>query len=668
MKYPHTTNKVTGVLVPLAGLRTEQSIGNGEFPDLAVLGEWCVSVGIELIQLLPVNDTGGQSSPYSALSANALHPIYIRITDLPEYNALPESVRSGIDAELSEGATRFNAPARFDYPEVLAFRMKILRRIYETSRAVTESAEQITSFIHGNRWVTGYAVFMAIKKRHDGAAWTDWDEERDIDAAGLERLRQRSDLAGDTRFYTWLQLRAAEQFAAAAKTLDSLGVALKGDIPILMNEDSADAWYDRDIFRPDLRAGAPPDMFTELGQNWGFPIYNWQHLEERDFDWWRDRLRNAAQYYHAYRIDHVLGFFRIWAVPAGNYSGIPGFFWPQKGISLDTLRNAGFDEGRINWLLEPNIPGEVLRERAGDAVAHLEGPVLTRLEGEDLYLFSPAVAGEQNLADLDLGEAPGSDTLRDWLIEQYRDRALVPLPDGTYAPTWLFRECSRYRLLSDEEKGRFEALVAEAGVASNELWAEHGRRVLTVMKESTEMLPCAEDLGVVPEAVPRVLADLGILGLKIPRWTYYWDRPGQPIVPFEEYPELSVCAPSVHDTSTMRGWWEQEEGREDLWRNLGFDTAAPPMFDPAVARSVYRGLLNTPSRIVVFALQDLLVLSPEIVHDEPALERVNVPGTYNTFNWTWRMPLTIEELQQNPTLAAEITALTSIRRIDRRQQ
>jgi 4-alpha-glucanotransferase len=667
VKYPHKTNRVTGVLVPLAGLRTSVSIGNGEFPDLVALGEWCVSVGIQLVQLLPVNDTGGQSSPYSALSANALHPIYIRITDLPEYKALPEPERSGIEAGLADGAARFNVAARFDYPEILDFRMGILRRIYETSEAVTESASQITAFLRSNGWVKVYAVFMAIKKRNDGAAWTDWNEGREIDAAGIEKLWKRSDLKGDTRFYTWLQLRAAEQFAAAAETLDSLGIALKGDIPILMNEDSADAWYDRDIFRPDLRAGAPPDMFTELGQNWGFPIYNWQRLEERDFDWWRVRLRSAARYYHAYRIDHVLGFFRIWAVPAGNYSGIPGFFWPQQGISSDALRDAGFDEGRINWLLEPHIPGNVLRDRAAETITHLEGPILKRLDGEDLYLFSPDVAGEQTLADLDLGETPGSDTLRDWLIEQYRDRALVQLPDGSYAPTWLFRECSRYQLLSDEEKGRFETLVAEAGAASNELWANHGRRNLSVMKESTEMLPCAEDLGVVPEAVPRVLTELGILGLKIPRWTYYWDRPDQPIVPFEEYPELSVCAPSVHDTSTMRGWWEQEDGREDLWKNLGFDTPPPPTFDPAVARSVYRGLLNTPSRIVVFALQDLLALSPEIVHDDPALERVNVPGTYNEFNWTWRMPLTIEELQQNPTLTAEITALASIRPTDRRR-
>jgi len=666
VKYPHTTNKVTGVLVPLAGLRSSVSIGNGEFPDLLAIGEWCASVGIQLVQLLPVNDTGSQSSPYSALSANALHPIYIRITDLPEYRELPESARSGFDAELADGAVRFNAAARFDYPDVLAFRMDLLRRVYETSGAATKSAPQITSFLRTNGWAKVYAVFMAIKKRNGGAAWTDWEDEREIDAAGIERLWKRSDLKGDTRFYTWLQLRAAEQFAAAAQSLDTLGVALKGDIPILMNEDSADAWYDRDIFRPELRAGAPPDMFTELGQNWGFPIYNWQRLEERDFDWWRARLRNAARYYHAYRIDHVLGFFRIWAVPAGNYSGIPGFFWPQQGISAGALNEAGFDEGRINWLLEPHIPGEVLRDRAGDAVDHVEGSVLRRLDGEDLYLFSPAVTGEQMLADLDFGETPGSDTLRDWLIGQYRDRALVKLPDGSFAPTWLFRECTRYQLLGDEEKGRFETLVADAGTASNELWAEHGRQILSVMKDSTEMLPCAEDLGVVPEAVPRVLSELGILGLKIPRWTYYWDRPDQPIVPFGEYPELSVCAPSVHDTSTMRGWWEQEEGREDLWTNLGFDTTAPPAFEPAVARSVYRGLLNTPSRIVVFALQDLLSLSPEIVHDDPALERVNVPGTYNEFNWTWRMPLTIEELQQNPTLTAEITALTSIRQTDRR--
>lgn len=656
MKYPFANRRIAGVLVPLAGLRSEMSVGSGEFADLATLGDWCVQTGINLIQLLPVNDTGSQSSPYSALSANALHPLYLRITDLPEYPLLSKDARKEIDQRLSDAKTTFETPVRFDYRAVLEMKLALLRLIFDTVDPTTTFSKEITAFQRKNGWVKSYAVFRALKERNGERPWTEWPTEREVDSDGLARLWKSAELKKDTRFHLWVQLRVSEQFSAAASYLDSRGIALKGDIPILMNEDSADAWVDRDIFRPELRAGAPPDMFSGLGQNWGFPIYNWQRLEERDFDWWRNRLKNAARYYHAYRIDHVLGFFRIWAVPQGNYSGIPGFFWPQHGISEDAFRDAGFDEGRLRWLQLPHITGTELRERLGEHAEKLIATIFTRVGDEDLYLFHTSVTGEQMIADLEIPEA-----IREWLLTRYRDRALTRLPDGSFAPTWTFRDCSRYRSLGDTEKERFEQLVAHAGAASNELWADHGRHVLSVMKESTEMLPCAEDLGVVPEAVPRVLQRLGILGLKIPRWAHYWDQEGQPIIPFHEYPDLSVCAPSVHDTSTMRGWWENEEGRETLWTMLGMDGPCPERFDPATAREVYRGALNSGSRIVVFALQDLLALSPEIIHDDPDQERVNVPGTYNDFNWTWRMPLTLEDLQSATNLNAEIVALSSIR-------
>ncbi len=660
MKYPYSDRKVTGILVPLASLRSEETMGCGEFADLVALGEWCVHRGIQLIQLLPVNDTGGQSSPYSALSANALHPIYIRIRDIPEYHALPKPEREIIDTAIAKGKSEYDDTARFDYPAVLNAKLVLLKRIFDASGVLDDAAVTLGSFIKKNRWLKPYAVFRALKGARGETAWTEWDSDREIDRDGVERLWKRKSLQEQTRFFAWIQMRLAEQFSAAAATLDDMGIVLKGDIPILMNEDSADAWAEGEIFRQDLRAGAPPDMFSELGQNWGFPIYNWKVLRRRNYDWWRERLAQAAQFYHAYRIDHVLGFFRIWAVPAGNFSGIPGFFWPQHGMNDDDLKDIGFDEGRIRWLAEPHISSDTLIDEIGadnfDRIVGALGILKRLAEDQNLYLFSPEVTGEQMISELDVPEP-----VKERLLFHYRDRALVALPDGTWAPTWTFRECSRFRDLSGEERERFETLVSRAAIRSNELWAEHGGTVLSVMKESSEMLPCAEDLGVVPEAVPRVLQSLDILGLKIPRWTHHWDQPGEPLIPFHEYPELSVCAPSVHDTSTMRGWWEQESGRDELWKMLGHDAPAPDRFDPATAREVYRALLRSPSRIVVFALQDLLVLSPETIHDDPAQERVNVPGTYNDFNWTWRMPLTLEDLHRNENLNAEVRALTAIR-------
>ena len=656
MKYPHGTSRINGVLVPLAALRSELSCGCGEFADLPALGAWCAETGQRIVQLLPVNDTGSQSSPYSALSAFALHPIYVRISDLPEYAQLASHARAEVDAGLEELRHQQEAPARFDYEAVLGAKEQLLRRIYDEQQESILTDRSLSAFLRSNAWVKAYAIFRTLKGAQDGLPWTAWGEHREMDQAGIERLWKRTAMKGETRFHLWLQMRLAEQFGAAATALGEQGVALKGDIPILMNEDSVDAWLERDIFRPELRAGAPPDMFTALGQNWGFPIYNWERLAERDYDWWKDRLQQAARYYHAYRIDHVLGFFRIWAIPSGNWSGIPGFFWPQHGIAREELHENGFDDGRIRWLSEPHMGGPALRDVLGSSFDSLNESVLLQLPGEDLFNFAPEVSGEQQISDLDLPQEQ-----RDWLLEQWRDRVLLELPDGRLAPTWTFRDCSRYQTLIDSEKDRFEGLVAARGADSNELWADHGRRILTIMRDSTSMLPCAEDLGVVPNAVPRVLGSLGILGLVIPRWAHYWDQPGQPLIPFHEYAELSVCAPSVHDTSTMRGWWEQEDGRDQLWRHIGMDEPAPQHFDPASARAVYRAMLKAPSRIVVFQLQDLLALAPETLHSNPDQERVNIPGSYNSFNWTWRMPITLEQLRSQATLNAEVSGLSEIR-------
>lgn len=662
VKYLHDTARVAGVLVPLAALRSARSTGCGEFADLPLLAHWCAATGLRVIQLLPVNDSGGDSSPYSALSAVALHPMYVRIEDLPDRAWVSPQVQQDLQVALDRLRQDHEARLRFDYSAVATGKLNMLRTLHAALQDGLQAADarrltkEMDAFLQENPWVRGYAVYRALKERRQHRAWMEWGEHRDANPRLVDRLWEDEDLHDTTRFFLWMQMRLAQQFSAAAGEVAAAGVALKGDIPILMNEDSADVWYRREIFQRDLRAGAPPDMFSRLGQNWGFPVYNWENLAQEDFQWWRQRLQQAAQYYHAYRIDHVLGFFRIWAIPAGNSSGLPGFFWPQNGITMEELADAGFDEQRVRWLREPHIPGDRLREAAGDAAAALEGPVVRRIGTEDLFLFAEHLQGEHDVESQPL--PPGApDTLRGWLLEQFRDRVLLPLPDGTCTTAWTFRESWRFQTLSPGERERLEDLAARHGSASNEVWARHGGDLLSFMKESSDMLTCAEDLGVIPEAVPRVLRELGILGLMIPRWSHYWDRPGQPAIPLGEYPEASVCAASVHDTSTMRGWWEQEEGRETLWELAGGTGPCPGTFDVATARTVYRALMRCASRIVVFQMQDLLALTPGLAVKDPATERVNIPGTANSFNWTWRMPVTLETLTGREDLTEEIREL-----------
>lgn len=652
MKYPHGSNRVAGLLLPLSALRTRNNLGIGEFGDLPLLGEWCSRVGLRLIQLLPVNDSGDQSSPYSTLSALALHPIHVNIASLPEMQA--SALSDTISKRLKQLRKQLDGAGRFSYGEILTVKMAVLREIWQSEGPSILVDPEFLSYLESNPWVPVYAIFRTLKDRFDGRAWTEWPEEfRAPDAALIDRLWSEKATGREARFYAWLQMRLAEQFAAAAESLSAAGIALKGDIPILMNEDSADVWYHREIFDRSLTAGAPPDMFSALGQNWRFPIYDWDALAARDYHWWRLRLQEAQRYYHAFRIDHVLGFFRIWAIPATDGSGVTGVFKPQTGITDDDLRSIGFDEGRIRWLAEPHLRGEELRSWIS---ADLIDRMFTRIGEEDLFLFRPDLAGEGEIESI-LAQSEA----REQLVAAWRDRALTAIDQDRYAVTWYFRECSRYIALGDDEKDRFEQLVARTAIRDNELWADHGRRLLTVMQESTDMLACAEDLGVIPEAVPRVLSELGILGLRISRWAHYWDQPGQPLIPATDYPELSVCAPSVHDTSTLRDWWENEEGREDLWRIMGAAGPAPATFDPKTAGAVLAYFAAARSRIVVYQLQDLLALVSDFRIDDASQERVNVPGTYNDFNWTWRMPVPVEEMIKNAALLQGVASIAEQR-------
>lgn len=637
MKYPFIDQRVTGALLPLAALRSQTSIGCGEFADLPAFAAWAADAGLTLIQLLPVNDSGGQSSPYSALSAFALHPMYLRIQDTPEYAALGTAERSGVDASIDAAAAELDSAIRFDYDAVVRHKLTIARAVFDAAGA--NATQELTAFMRTQPWVKPYAVFRALKTVNQERAWTEWEDPSPATQEMIDRAWKGKSLQAATRFYAWLQLRLDQQFQSASQQVHAAGVALKGDLPILMNEDSVDAWCNPDIFRTELRAGAPPDMFSHEGQNWGFPIYDWNGLAQRDYDWWRSRLAVAARYYSAYRIDHVLGFFRIWAIRDAERSGVLGAFWPQHGMTYDDLRGIGFDDGRIRWLCEPHLTGDQLRSALGPDWRARIGTAFSQLAGEDLYRFSETIGGERDIESLEI--APEQQA---WLVEQWRDRALVKLPDGSYAPTWRFRECSRYVYIADWEKSNFENLVAERGSASNEQWAAHGHTILSVLRESSDMLPCAEDLGVIPEAVPRVLQQLGVYSLYVPRWAHYWDREGQPAIPLHEYRGQSVCATSVHDTSTLREWWERETGREILWSAIGREDPCPPSFDPHTAQVVLAGLARCASHILVFQIQDLLATSAVSAGIDPAAERVNIPGTYDRFNWTWRMPLGVEEL------------------------
>ncbi|GAB5517791.1 MAG: hypothetical protein RhofKO_00420 [Rhodothermales bacterium] len=628
-------------MVPVTALRSTTSVGVGEFSDLLSLGQWCAHVGLKVIQILPINDTGHNNGPYSALSAFALHPIHLRLDMLP-----------GVESylyEIEAARVRFEANERLEYQGVLDFKLDLLRRLYADGLgdAVTDG---LHDWMAQNPWVRPYAAFRVLKDRYDQASWTDWPSHQAPSEADIEAVwEQASDSA---LFYAWVQYLLEDQLYHVTQALAALGVYLKGDIPILMGEDSVDVWLHRDYFDMRERAGAPPDMFSREGQNWGFPVYNWTALQRDDYRWWIDRLKQADKFYHAYRIDHVLGFFRLWQIPATAESGLLGYYNPSLGLSRDDLQEMGFDNGRIRWISEPHISAKALWEQLGEDAERIASTYLNQLGDEPLFLLKPAFASEQAIESIDEPEA-----VKTALMTWHRNRTLLERGELFY-PHWFYDETTAFATLSTGEQERLQRTFGELNEKADTLWADHGRELLQMMLDATPMLACAEDLGAVPPCVPRVLDELGILSLYVERWARDYGTLGQPFIDPSTYRPESVATVSVHDSSTLRGWWHEEQvDTEGYAAHIGWGDSVPAVMTPTLVEAILEHQLDGASKLVFFQIQDWLALDASLYLLSPDDERVNVPGTTNDFNWTYRMPVPLEHLLTADTLNAVATRL-----------
>lgn len=666
MRFPSFKHPVTGTVVPVGALRTSSSCGIGEFADLVPFAEWCGKAGLDIIQLLPVNDTGTESSPYSALSAFALHPVYIRLQDLPEARAF--------GAEIESIKSRFDPLPRFDYRGIREAKLAFLWKVYRASRESIVSDPALEAWIAINPWISAYAVFMNIKRKNFDASWKEWEKFRTPSHGDIRKRWESASNREDHLFYAWVQMRLDEQFKQASTRCDELGIALKGDIPIMMNEDSCDAWAHPEFFRDDLRAGSPPDGSNPLGQNWGFPIYDWENLQDDDYGWWKRRLVHSARYYHAYRIDHILGFFRIWSIPEGERTGYLGWTTPHAAITAQELAQLGFSGDRLRWISEPHVPTRAVEAANNNdylGTHGMLGKVMNRIGTEELWLFKDTVTCERDIWNSDLSES-----VKGVLSAAWRDR-LVQVTGRDekgktlYAPVWSKHESTAWRSLTDGEREALGRLFAEKEGLNSELWKNQAERLLGTLTGSVDMLACAEDLGSVPDIVPDVLARLGIFGLKVIRWERLWNQDGQPFREIASYPERSVATTSVHDSSTLRGWWERENGADGFYgiRYPGSDGI--PSDKAESWRSSYTEdtaawalsvIAEAASAILVLPLQDLLALDDAYRGEDPEVDRVNVPGSVTAFNWTWRLPVSVETLATNRKLISAIQHTFAARR------
>jgi 4-alpha-glucanotransferase len=662
MEKQATSKRLLGTAVPVGALRTKKGMGVGEFSDLIDFALLCKKMRVGLIQILPVNDTGFENSPYSSLTAFGLHPLYLRIEELDEFAEAGDPFKK----RIKKARENFDKNKRFSHYQILKEKLEICREIYNASKAQITKNSALSSWIEQNSWVKEYAVYRRLKEKNDQKSWKEWSEYNTVTAADIEKLWKDKTLSEEHIFWAWLQYALDTQFSKASKAIADAGIVLEGDLPILMNEDSCDVWAHPEIFTQELSAGAPPDMYSPDGQNWGFPIYNWEEQEKDNFSWWKKRLAIAGKYYQAYRIDHVLGFFRIWASSHRDYSSVLGRYVPYTPVTSGDFKRLGFDKGKIRWISQPHIKTseimDILRKNKGGNETDIKteadkifSKALMRVNEEELWLFKKKITGEKDIDALKFNPA-----VCNYLKGKWKDRVFLEYRKGKFFPAWYYRDVTAYKSFSAEEKSALEALLEKRQKKSERSWTQQGLKLLSVLVQSSTMLPCAEDLGAVPACVPKVLSKLKILGLRVTRWFREWDKEKQPYIPFENYPQLSVCTPAVHDSSTVRQWWEQEADQGQFSAFIGVPSL-PKIYNPGTAKTILSKTAAARSRFRVFQIQDLLHLSNKWYSGDPSDERINVPGTANDFNWTYRLPAFISEISKDKELILAVKEISRVK-------
>lgn len=650
-----------GLFVPVSALRTKRSCGIGEFLDIIDLAQLCKKANISLIQILPVNDTGWDSSPYNLVSAFALNPCYIALERLPAAHAFLPRIRA-----LRK---KYDTHQRIAYQEVLTEKLKIARSIFEAQASVFEESlknpeSDEAQWLDDNGWIASYAVFKNIKEQNFQSAWYTWTNLRTPTKEELKIAWECPPLKKNYNFYIWLQYQLHCQLLEAVNACQKLGIMLKGDIPILLNRDSCDVWANHALFRIDITAGSPPDAENDKGQNWGFPCYFWQNHKEDGYRWWKERLRKIDQYFNAFRIDHVLGFFRIWAIPCGESTARLGTTVPYTTVSQVELKKLGFDDGRIHWMSEPHMSTQSIMNVNDNDYLNSHGElqkVADRIHEEELWVFKSEIKCEADLANR--GLKPACEKL---LREKWFDRMLIKLRQKThgeelYTIAWDFKNTSAWHSLSDAEKHKFLELQKSQYKKSEEIWKKQGEEILRQLCSSVSMQAFAEDLGAVPPCVPEVLEKLNIFSLKLIRWERNWESPEKNFTPLSQYKAFSLTTPSTHDSSTLETWWNNElnhHERLDLLKAL--DISRTKIADESLtednAAIILKAIVKSPSKLVVFQIQDLLTL----IADKLELEgdqRINTPGTVNDRNWTYRLPCGIETLRADKDFIAKLRSL-----------
>ncbi|MDB5230840.1 MAG: 4-alpha-glucanotransferase, partial [Chitinophagaceae bacterium] len=605
---PNNTWKGAGVAIPVFSLRSEKSLGVGEFTDIKLLVDWAKRTGLKLVQILPVNDTTAthtwmDSYPYAGISAFALHPLYLNVF------ALANKKDIDLINELEEARAKLNAEPSLPYDGVMQVKLKAVSAIYQKQKIKTFTSLSYKTFFKDNKhWLEPYALFCYLRDWFKTADFSQWGQYADYNNPAVKQLLTEEVAIDELGLHYFIQYQLHVQLKDATNYAHENGIIVKGDIPIGIYRNGCDAWEHPELYHMDVQAGAPPDDFAVTGQNWGFPTYNWQKMKEDGFNWWKKRFQQMSCYFDAFRIDHILGFFRIWSIPMDAVEGIMGHFEPALPVHINEFdfRNIYFDYTRY---CRPFINDEILWQLFNDDHEYIKENFLV-YDGFGQYQVKPEFATQRQV-EKHFAEQETTDRnkkLQDGLFTLLSNVILFEVP-GSQAQQFHFRfgieDTSSFRALDPHTQFHLKELYVNYFFERQDnFWAQEAMSKLPALKRVTNMLICGEDLGLVPDCVPDVMKELGILSLEIQRMPK--DSKRQFFHP-NDAPYLSVVTPSTHDMSTIRGWWEEDRERTQKFFNkdLGKWGNAPYYCEPEVAKNIIHKNLYEPSRWAIFQMKDL---------------------------------------------------------------
>ena len=652
--------KLAGTQVPVFSLRTRKSAGIGDFGDLKTMIDFVASTGQKVLQLLPINDTTithtwTDSYPYSCISVFAIHPQYA------DLHALPELKDAKARAEAKKTRAELNALDKIDYEKVNDFKINYLRQIFnQEGGKMMKTAEYKAFFQDAELWLVPYAQYSYLRDKNGTADFNQWPDHRVWDEAERKALADPKTAAyKNVAFFYFVQFVLDRQMQEAHEHAKAKGVILKGDIPIGVNRNGCDVWMEPKYFNLNGQAGAPPDDFSANGQNWGFPTYNWFEMLKDGCQWWNRRFQNMARYFDAYRIDHVLGFFRIWEIPVHSVHGLLGQFAPALAMSREEIESYGlhFQEDRFtrpfitDWVLD-----RMFHERAGE----VKEKYLDRLDDER-YQMKPEVDTQRKVEALFADATDEKELwLRDGLYALISDVLFVRdhTNPGVFHPRISAQLDFIYESLYDNDKAAFNRLYNDYFYRrNNQFWYQEAMKKLPKLVQATRMLVCAEDLGMVPDCVPWVMDELKMLGLELQ------SMPKDPSVKFghlSRNPYRSVCTISSHDMPTLRMWWDENIQRTQEYYNtmLYRQGPAPHPLPGWLASDIISRHLTSPSMLCILSIQDWLATDEALRLPDADAERINIPANPKHY-WRYRMHLNIEDLAADKRFVQNITEMIS---------